>query len=219
MSRRDNAVNRCRRCRLHASLCMCALIPELVTRTRLLLIIHRYEDRKSTNTGRLASVCLPNSEVLVRGHAGAPTLPLAFPPDTQPLLLFPHEDALPLTAFRGGAPVTLIVPDGNWRQASRVRRRVPGLAKLPCVALPAGAPSRYRLRSEVHSHGLATCEAIARALGILEGPDVQRALERVFQIMVERVRWARGEIDRAEVTAGIPAGSQRHDPQSGVSAR
>ena len=195
---------------------MCALIPRLVTRTRLLLIMHRYEDRKSTNTGRLASACLPNSEVLVRGHADAPTRALTFPADTQPLLLFPHDDALPLASFQVGRPVTLIVPDGNWRQASRVRRRVPGLAHVPCVTLPAGEPSRYRLRAEVHPHGLATCEAIARALGILEGPEVQRAIEQAFEAMVERCRWARGEITRAEITTGIPVGAQRHEPRRGI---
>jgi DTW domain-containing protein YfiP len=54
MSRRNNAASRCNRCRMHSSLCVCALIPTLETRTRLVLVIHRAEDRKPTNTGRLA---------------------------------------------------------------------------------------------------------------------------------------------------------------------
>jgi DTW domain-containing protein len=215
VSRRDNAAVRCGRCRMHFSLCVCALIPRLETRTRLLLIIHRYEARKPTNTGQLAAACLTNSSVLVRGHAGAPSAAPDFA-DTQPLLLFPAADAVPLTAAAVGArPVTLVVPDGTWRQAARVRTRVPGLASLPCVTLPAGPSSAYGLRSESHDGGLATIEAVARAFGILEGLQIQQAIERVFLAMVERTRWARGEISAEQVSSGIPSGAVRHDPVSG----
>jgi DTW domain-containing protein YfiP len=215
MSRRDNAENRCPRCRLHQSLCLCALIPRLETRTRLLLIIHRFEDRKSTNTGRLGSECLVNSEVLVRGHRDQPTAPLSFGAETRPLLLFPHPDATPLDVLtRDERAVTLIVPDGNWRQASRVRSRVPGLSDVPCVYLPEGAASSYRLRAESHSGGLATVEAIARAFGLLEAPEIQAAIESVFDAMVERTLWSRGAIASGDLRHGVPEGALRHLPRS-----
>ncbi len=202
---------------MHGSLCICRLFPRLETRTRLVLIIHRYEDRKPTNTGRLATECLANSEVIVRGHEAHPSAPLAFPPDTQPVLLFPDEDAIPIERFADCAlPVTLIVPDGTWRQASKVRARVPGLRDVPRLSHPRGPRSVYRLRVDAHEEGLATIEAIARALGVLEraeGERVQRALEWVFRAMVERTLWARGAIERADVTGGIPEGAVRHDPR------
>lgn len=217
MSRRDNGHLRCKACRMHGSLCVCALVQRIETRTRLVLFLHRVEDRKPTNTGRLATLCLPNSEVVVRGHEGEPTPPLAFGPETQPLFLFPHEGATPLAELaRPERPVTLLVPDGSWRQASKVRKRVPGLADVPCVFLPPGEPSIYRLRSEAHAHGLATIEAIARAFGILEGPHVQAALEHVFRAMVERTLWSRGQLATSEVTGGVPEGAMRHDPRSGL---
>jgi DTW domain-containing protein len=100
--------------------------------------------------------------------------------------------------------VTLIVPDGNWGQAGRVRRRVPGLIDLPCVTLPTGPASEYRLRAETRAEGLATIEAIARAFGILEGLEVQHAIESVFALLVERTRWSRGEISRAQLTHPLP---------------
>lgn len=197
---------------MHQSLCMCALVPRVETRTRIVLVIHRLEARKPTNTGRLASLCLPNSAVVVRGHEGAPS---AIAPDDLcgAALLFPHPDAIPLAAF-ARAPRTLIVPDGTWRQASKVRHRVGGLHDIPCVSLPPDVPSIYRLRSEAHRHGLATIEAVARALGILEGLDVRRSLEHVFRIMVERTLWARGALRTDAVTGGIPTGAKRHDPKS-----
>jgi DTW domain-containing protein YfiP len=199
-------------------LCVCSLMPSprLQTRTRLVLIIHRYEDRKPTNTGRLAAECLANSEIMlrgVRGHESQPTPAFVCPEGTQPLLLFPHEGATPLDEIAWPAgPVTLVVPDGNWRQASKVRQRVPGLGDVPCVSLPVGAPSTYRLRTEAHEAGLATIEAIARAMGVLEverGELVQRALEGVFRAMVERTLWARGKLRTAAVTGGIPEGVVR----------
>jgi DTW domain-containing protein len=212
VSRRDNAHNRCTRCRMLGGLCVCDLVPSprIETRTRLVLIIHRYEDRKPTNTGRLAAQCLANSEIIVRGHESAPTAPFLCPQGTQPLLLFPHEGATPLPELRASTdPVTLVVPDGNWRQASKVRNRVPGLRDVPCVSLPVGAPSMYRLRAEAHEAGLATIEAIARAMGLLEGDAVQKALEHVFRAMVDRTLWSRGMVRTANVTGGIPEGVER----------
>lgn len=215
MSRRDNAGARCKRCRLHQSLCLCASIPRVETRTRLVLVIHRYEDRKPTNTGRLAAECLPNSEIVIRGHEHAPSEPIAFGAPYEPVLLFPAPDA-PMLAppAPGQRPIALVVPDGTWRQASKVRNRVPGLRDVRCVTLPPDEPSIYRLRSEAHAHGLATAEAIARAMGILEGPHVRRAIEQVFRTMVERTLWVRGEIATEEVTGGIPEGVMRHVPRA-----
>lgn len=217
MTRRNNPHARCERCRVHRSLCFCADLPTLATRTRVVLFLHRYEARKSTNTGRLAVSCLENAEVVVRGHEGAPTLPFVCEPGRVPLLLFPHEGATvlsPSETFAG--PVTLIVPDGTWRQGSKVQKRVPGLADVRCVALPPGPPSRYRLRAEAHATGLATLEAIARALDALGDGHARAPLERVLRILVERSLWSRGAIDASEVTDGLPPDAERHDPTSGV---
>ena len=200
-------------------LCVCQLIPNppIATRTRVVLVMHRAESWKSTNTGRLATACLSNSEIIVRGHKGKPSEPLAWTEAVQPLLLFPFEDAKPITdvaRILGGRPVVLIVPDGTWRQASKVRRRVPGLADMPCVSVSGEAKLPYRLRTEEHAHGLSTIEGIARAMGILEGEDVQRTLERVFRSMVERTLWTRGVLAAADVCGGIPEGAVRHDPRA-----
>jgi tRNA-uridine aminocarboxypropyltransferase len=204
---------------MHGSLCVCSLMPNprLATRTRVVLLIHRYEDRKPTNTGRLAAECFSNHQIMVRGHEASPTPPFLFDESTEALFLFPLEGARLLAPRGAGSkPVMLIVPDGTWRQASKVRKRVAGLRDVPCVTLPSDVPSIYRLRAEAHEAGLATAEAIARATGILEGDDVRAAVERVFRAMVERTLWARGELATEDVRDGIPDGAMRHDPSSGV---
>ena len=216
--RNNNVKARCPDCKMHESLCICDLVTPLETRTRLVVVMHRAEERKSTNTGALAARCIARSEIIVRGREDRPSRFVA-EPETQPVLLFPHDDAVPIDRLaRSARPLTLVVPDGTWRQASKVRARVPGLRDVPCVRLRPESPSTYRLRAESHDDRLSTIEAIARAMGFLEGMHVRRAIEHVFRAMVERTLWAKGEIDDDDVTVGIPPGVMRHDPKSGVSS-
>ncbi len=217
MSRRNN-LERCTTCAMHETLCICALVPRLETRTRLELIVHCREERKPTNTGQLAARCLPRSNVSIVGDRERP-LGLAPPTDReQPVLLFPADDAVPLTRFAAcERPIVLIVPDGSWRQASKMRKRIPGLAAVPCVTLPDPGPTSYRLRAEAHAGGLATFEAIARALCILEGeagPAIEAAMLAVFRVMVERTLWLRGALPDGDVTGGIPAAAVARNPRS-----
>jgi DTW domain-containing protein len=120
-------------------------------------------------------------------------------------LAIPHESAVSLDRLpRPGRPIVLVVPDSTWRQATRLRKRIPRLREIPCIALSAGPPSSYRLRVGAHDEGLSTIEAIACAFGILEGPESQWALEQVLERMVERTLWSRGQLPAGAVTGGIP---------------
>jgi DTW domain-containing protein len=216
--------HRCEACRLHRNVCICDRLVSLPTRTRLVLLLHQLEVHKPTNTGRLALRCLPNSELALRGRidvlAGAADggrlgLEAAQVIDpgqraewlvraARPVLLFPDPDAVPLTELRDGPPVTLVVPDGTWSQAVRARRRVAGLASIPCAMLPAGLVSTYRLRHEPRAGRLSTLEAIAHALGILEGPEVAESLLAIHRLAIERALWTNGSLHHSQVWGGIP---------------
>ena len=176
--------------------CICALIKPVATSTRVLIVMHDDEVKKPTNTGRLASLVLERSAIHVVGDG--PRAPVTFGDDEKPLLLFPSKDALALkdvVAAAAGVPRTLVVPDGTWRQARKMPARVVGLAGIPCCILDDDAPTEYRLRNERRTGGLATLEAIARALRILEGPRgaaVEEALLVPFRAMVARTLATRG---------------------------
>lgn len=179
--------HRCRQCRLLQADCLCDLIPRLETRTRVVLVLHHLEDQKTSNTGRLATRCLVNSGVIVRGLRGHPTARAEPDPRMEPVLLFPAADARPIADWKDcPRPVELFVPDGTWGQAQRARLRVLGLENMACARITREAPSDYRLRLTHDPRRLATIEAIAEALGALEGPDTREALLRIFSIMVER---------------------------------
>jgi DTW domain-containing protein YfiP len=100
--------------------------------------------------------------------------------------------------------MTLVVPDGTWNQAKKVPYRESGVAGIPNVKLAAGAPSSYRLRHSPHVQNLSTLEAIARALGVIEGREVQVSLENLFLKMVERRLWSMGQLRPEECVTVIP---------------
>ena len=169
---------------MHIELCLCKELPCLETRTRVVLLMHAQEAHKPSNTGRLAHLCLPNSEIRYRGLKDAAPLSLDGLTDesyeTWMLYLSDRSELLSKELVeRVEKPVRLLVLDGNWSQASRLgaklSKQLPSSVKH--VKLGSGLPSEYRLRSEHHPDGLATFEAIARALGFLDGAPVQEKLD------------------------------------------
>jgi DTW domain-containing protein YfiP len=208
----------CSSCRLPAPLCVCSLLPSLSTsRTRLIVVVPSAEARKPSNTGQLAARCVEGSTVRRVRKGSGPIPAPAIHPEELPLVLFPAADAVPITAYADSPRrLALIVPDGSWSQARHLQRHGP-LRHHACVTLPALGPSEYRLREEPQVDGLATLEAIARALRILEGGArgevIASAMLDVFRVMVERTLWFRGKLRDHEVTGGIPPAAVADDPR------
>lgn len=201
MSRRKPEA-RCPACRLRAELCLCAEIAEcraqLRVRTRIEVLMHHREAKLPTNTAHLASLISDQCRIHLRGLPGQPlAAEQLFPDRSNTLLLYPSDDSRELNAELlapfGDATLTVIVPDGSWRQASKVAQREAYLHAIPRVHLPADLPTRYRLRREPKAGGLATYEAIARCLGLIEGPRVRQKMEELFDQFVERSLAGRGQ--------------------------
>jgi len=186
----------CPACALHRRLCICAQMPRLDLRSRLTLVVHAKELKRTTNTGRLAARALVNSEVVVRGQ-GPVDLAAKLCPGYRPLLLFPGEGARDLSADLLGEstlPIQLIVPDGNWRQASKVASRHPEISGVERVMIKAPNLARHHLRAESSSEGMSTLQAIAKAFGIIEGAEVGAALEAFYQAKLSATLIGRGII-------------------------
>jgi DTW domain-containing protein YfiP len=201
MRRKPMIAPRCPDCRLHRESCLCAELPTVWTRTRVALVLHQSEEYKSSNTGRLAVRCLPNSVVIAHGRPPQNAVPdrpvvIEAPYPWQDsrgpcVLLFPGEDARPIEEWRDREGLTVIALDGTWSQAARARRRLPGLLDLPSAFVPS-QPPLYALRYDPRPGRVGTMEAIARALGVLEGQGVQASLERILGVAAERTWRARG---------------------------
>jgi hypothetical protein len=106
--------------------------------------------------------------------------------DRPAVLLWPGPGAADLATSPPEGPVTLFAVDGTWSLASKLLRLNPSIAALPRYAVPALGPSEYRIRREPRAECLSTIEALARALGILEGdPAPYLAMLEPFRAMVE----------------------------------
>jgi len=177
----------CSRCLRPQTHCLCALIPQLDSRTRVLLLQHPSEIRHALNTARLADLGLLNAELRV-GEVFEDLATLLNPPGYQARLLFPGEGAQLIDTAEPSdesLPWLLVVPDGTWRKARKLLHLNPLLAQLPRVTLPEGAVSRYRLRKAPGPGALSTLEAIVQALEILEAPTSFAPLLRPFEALIE----------------------------------
>jgi tRNA-uridine aminocarboxypropyltransferase len=176
---------RCERCLLQRRVCLCAEIPSVATRTRIVIVRHHTEAHRSSNSGRLAHLALPNSVVIEHGgFAGVAAVPadeldgawLLFPEGE------PTVDAPPLD----DRPRRLIVLDATWSQARRMYRKIAALRGLPTLRLPEAPMPAARLRDSPAPDRISTIEAIARALRLLEGDAAAAPLEALFATAVQR---------------------------------
>lgn len=183
----------CPRCLRPATHCLCALIPSLDSRTRILLLQHPSEVNHALNTARLAALGLNNAQLVV-GEVFDDLGTLLSPPGYQARLLFPADDAEPLQTYTpSDQPLLLVVPDGTWRKARKLLHLNPLLAALPRVTLAGERVSRYRLRKAPGPGALSTVEAIVQALQVLEAPASFDALLKPFDALIEGQIAAMGE--------------------------
>ena len=186
----------CENCFLHRDRCLCDFIPRLETKTKISLVIHAKELRRTTNTGLLATKALVNSQILVRGtDNGRLDLSELLNPMFRPILFFPAEGAEELNldfVDQSELPIHLIVPDGNWRQASKVHHRHPELKDIPRVMIKFPNTATQHLRAESTPEGMATLQAIAHALGVIEGEFVKQKLLELYHLKLERTLLGRG---------------------------
>ena len=187
---RSRRTPRCHDCWLPTALCLCADLPLLRVRTRVIVVMHRREAITSTNTGRLAARVLEGASVRVRGfRRGSDDDDV---PRGRRLLLFPAEGARILRpADSTGDDLVLLVPDGSWPQARRLARRDEAMRGAELVSLPEPGPSRYGLRRSGGEGRLCTFEAIAQAIGLLEGGEIEARMSEVLALFVERARRTR----------------------------
>ncbi len=202
----------CPICYLTRALCICDSIPTLDLNTRVCLVVHVNELKRSSNTGRLALRALLNSEMRVRGETREPLyLRDLLTHRYRTFLFYPSVDAVELDhelVARERTPIQLIVPDGTWRQARKVHSRHHELKDVPRVKISTPNTSKFHLRAQHRPEGMATLQAVAHALGVIEGDLVKAQLMKLYHAKVERTLLGRGLLRGSG--AGFGLGKQ-HD--------
>jgi DTW domain-containing protein YfiP len=168
--------------------CYCAAVNPIETRTRVVILQHPRESDVAINTARIAELSLVRASLYVGLDFSAERALQAelSDPEAPPILLYPGDDAQDLATAPPSGPVTLVVVDGTWWQASKLFKLNPFLARLPRFCLQPEEESRYRIRREPEVHCLSTIEALEAALSVLEGkPEGLPTLLQPFDAMVE----------------------------------
>ncbi|MCP4872634.1 MAG: DTW domain-containing protein [Proteobacteria bacterium] len=188
--RRNKRATRCIGCRMHTERCICDHIPSVASRANWVVVQHRSEGHKTTNTGRLAALGIADAQVATFHSRIGPLDP---PPTiTAPAwVLFPSDDAVGPETLPTDGPVTLVVPDGTWPQARKIAR-VDALRDLPRVGLPPEAMARWSLRDESRPGGMSTLDAVCWLLRAVDGAAVAEPLEALARTMFERTVASRG---------------------------
>lgn len=200
MNRKRKPKNPCTCCGLSDSFCICAELKPLALKTRVDLLVHYKELKRTSNTGSLISSVLKNQKIWVRGEKNnALDHKKVLDENCSPVLLFPSDEATvattkSLTILSQNKPLQVLVPDGNWRQASKVHYRVSDFNHVPRVTLPGAETDRVDLlRKETKAEGMSTLEAIAYLLGLIEGEEVKEQLLKAYRLKKSAQLKSRGQ--------------------------
>jgi DTW domain-containing protein YfiP len=185
------------------------------------VIRHALEAIKPSNTTRLAALVLEDLEIAAYGAPGMPFDAAPFALDGA-LLLYPGSGVPARTVVSSvprGAPVTLVVPDGNWSQTRRMVRRLCDRMTLRrlSIELPTDSRSAHPRMRAVGDRPDASCstiEALAEALALLEGErgdTIRAALRGAYEQMVRATLSSRGHTARnpAQNVGGAESGLTR----------
>lgn len=177
----------CPRCLRPEQVCYCAHLTRIETSTRVVLLQHPREQDVPIGTARMATLCLPGSELHVGVDFRGTELMARLMADRErpPALLYPGEGAIDVGLHPPDGPITLVVVDGTWAQARKLVRTTPELAAMPRYTFVPRTPSEYRIRHEPDVSYVSTIESLVYVLGALErDPERFVALLAPFRAMV-----------------------------------
>lgn len=184
---------RCEVCQFAHRWCTCAGLRTLQCPLQVDLLVHRREDFRPTSTSRLISRVIPDS----RRHVFSSDLPLARERVVRPgrtLWILHPAGELPPDGSSADS-LQLLLLDGNWREASRMRRSVESWGRL--IRLPPGNPSRFELRSQHNDDRYSTVETLIRLMELLGLPEAADQLRTQFELHVYAGLRSRGALAEA----------------------
>ncbi len=185
---------RCEQCQFAPRWCTCPGLRTLDCPLHVDLLIHRREARRPTSTSRLINRVLPAS----RGYVFSPDIPVAreqfVQPDRELWILHPAGELPPANA--AAENLQLLLLDGSWREAARMRKCVESWGRL--IRLPPGNPSRYELRSQHAGDRYSTVETLFLLMEALGLPEAAAHLRVQFELHVYAGLRSRGAISEAE---------------------
>ncbi|MFC6633989.1 tRNA-uridine aminocarboxypropyltransferase [Microbulbifer taiwanensis] len=178
----------CPTCQRPPKVCYCSALVHIANRIKVLIIQHPLEQKHPFNTGRMAQLCLDNSELVVTESLSEAELGRLLAPRSA--LLYPSLDWLPMVErVETGTPQArgleqLVVIDASWRKSKKMLHLQPVLQWLPRVSFEGELRSNYRVRRSSLPNSLSTLESIVVAMGALEPEQDFSGMLGPFEMMI-----------------------------------
>ncbi len=169
-------------------MCYCSALVHVPSRIKVLIIQHPQEQKHPFNTGRMAHLCLDNSELVVAESLSEASLRRLLQPHSA--LLYPSLSWLPpVESIEPESPQSaaleqLVVIDATWRKSKKMLHLHPLLQKLPRLSFSGELESKYQVRKSSMENSLSTIESIALAIQALEPDGDFMQLLQPFERMV-----------------------------------
>ena len=178
----------CPICQRPLKVCYCSALVHIANRIKVLIIQHPLEQKHPFNTGRMAQLCLDNSELVVAESLAEEELARLLKPKSA--LLYPALDWLPpVEQVQPGTAQAreleqLVVIDATWRKSKKMLHLHPALQQLPRISFEGELNTNYQIRRSSLANSLSTLESIVAAMQQLEPERDFQAMLRPFEKMV-----------------------------------
>lgn len=194
---RGKSVVRCQNCQLAIKACICQWRHQHNISCEFVLLMHREELFKPTNTGRLIADLFPEQTHVFCWHRTDPDeklLAILNDPHRINLIVFPDDatDAVGQVVIdehfiqsSQHKIVTFILLDGTWKQSGRMFHLSRWLDEILCLSLPDVNAKSYAMRKSHLENYLSTAEAAVICLELLEekfSADVLRDYFEIFNL-------------------------------------
>lgn len=168
---RGKSVARCDTCQLAAYACMCQWRPVLESCCEFVVLMHRDEVFKPTNTGRLIADAMPDKTHVFAWSRTEPApelMQLLDDEARQCFIIFPADATTNRVAYseipKTEKITTFILLDGTWKQSGRMFHLSRWLDDLPVLSLPETLVRSYAVRKSHQDNYLSTIEAAGLCL-------------------------------------------------------
>ena len=200
---RGKSVARCELCQMASYACLCPFKPSIKSLCEFILLMHRNEVFKPTNSGRLVADILPKQTHVFcwsRTQPDSALLQLLADPGRECFIVFPADTSESathnhpvVTSLSGSDKIpTFILLDGTWKQSGRMFHLSHWLDGIACITLPATITRGYSVRKSHQEDYVSTAEAAALCLEKACEPDNSALLLKYFQVFNEHYLATRG---------------------------
>lgn len=173
---------------MHRNICVCEACAPVPNCTRVSVLQHPTEVGHPKGTVRILCQSLKNLEVFC-GETPEDFREAGFETDTvtgNSALLFPGPGSDTLESSDLSHIDHWMILDGTWRKAARILHQNPALASLPRFHFASPPASAYTIRKAPGSHHLATAEAVAYLLNVVEPGLDTRPISRAMRTLVDK---------------------------------